>query len=171
MSKPRIIKALNLLQAKVGHGRVDEKTVRRMQEIIDDSRIDFAVLARPLIDDLGTQVAAIRNGRTDATIDTLSLPVMQVKANAAMFGYPLAGNLAHIVLTLLESEPQLDTDILDILDVFCKTLNVILENNLSGSGGDYGRRLESELGEACQRYYAKTGLRPAASAANEALED
>lgn len=56
----------------------------------------------------------------------LTSPVMELKANAAIFHYSLIGNLANIMLSFLESIEELDKDAVSIVGAHHTTLHAIV---------------------------------------------
>ena len=110
--KPKVYKASQMLQAKVGTGPLDERVVEKCQEIIDNNEVDFAPLAMEYLDKLSEAVKGIKSGdlATKAAVHSLTAPVMQLKANAATFKYTLIGNLANVMLSFLEAIKELDDD-------------------------------------------------------------
>lgn len=155
--KARIVKANYLLQAKVGMGPVDEKTLKRCQKIIDANEVDFAPLAKDQLNQFSAAIKEARSGETgdEKTLEDMINPVMQLKANAAMFGYDLVGALANIMLNFLETITSIDKDVLDIAEAHQKTLVMIIGGEMKGDGGPFGKELAGELREACKRYFAK----------------
>lgn len=153
----RTIKASRLLQAKVGIGPVDEKKIARSQKLIDENDVDFKPLAQEYLDELDRAIRAAREGKGDskALIDGLIPPVMQIKANASIFGYALIGSLANVMLNFLETIDAIDKDVIEIVEAHQKTLNLIIANGMKGAGGAFGKELTTELKEACKRYFAK----------------
>lgn len=160
--KPRTIKANHLLQAKVGSGDVAPEKVAKMQSVMDNNKTDYAPMANEHLDRLALAISRARKGPDGGMdmIDAMIEPVMQLKGNASMFNYPLVGNLANIMMNLLENIDTLDNTVIDIVDAHHKTLSVIVKNKMTGSGGDYGIQLESELSDACKRYFSKRGVNP-----------
>lgn len=157
--KARIIKANLMLQAKVGIGVIDDEKVQKMQEVMDNTKVDFAPMANQYLVELATAIDLARKGEGEpkTLIAKMTPPVMQIKANAAMFNYPLVGNLANIVLNFLENATAIDKTMLDIVDAHQKTLTIIIKNKMSGTGGDYGQKIETELKDACKRYFLNRG--------------
>lgn len=162
----RIIKAIPLLKAKVGYGpNIDEKKILRSQQVIDQNAVDFPPLAQEYLDQLEEGIKAAQEDRGDFStlMSGMTVPVMQIKANASMFGYALAGQLATIMLNFLESLEAIDGDVIDIALAHHKTITTIVHNKMAGDGGDFGQQLETELKEACNRYYKKNPRKPAES--------
>jgi hypothetical protein len=155
--KARIIKASTLLQSKVGTGIIDDEKIRKMQKILDGTKVDFAPMALQLLDELDAAIDYAEKGgdRPAIAIAQMTVPVMQIKAHAAMFNYPLVGQLANIALNFLEELRQTDETAIEIIKAHHKALGVIVKNKMTGDGGDYGHVIEAELKEACRRYFAR----------------
>lgn len=160
-NKARIIKANYRLQHKVGSGPLDEKTVRASQQVIDTNTVEFEPLGLAILERL--EAALVRSADSNAAVaqikPQLTAPVMELKANAATFGYPLIGNLATIMLSFLESILRMDDDAVEIVRAHHKTLHMIIIRRIKGDGGAAGAQLIQELRQACERYYARKSAR------------
>ncbi|MCB9987992.1 MAG: hypothetical protein H6868_01510 [Rhodospirillales bacterium] len=152
-----IIRSNRLLQAKVGNGPLDEKKIAKSQEVIDNFEIDFAPLATEHLDELEHLVVkALKAGSAPKELaEDITQTIMQLKANAGMFGYGLMGNLTTIMLNFLENIDEMDEDVVDIVDAHQQTLRAIVSNRMAGDGGEHGRELQKELKDACRRYFDK----------------
>ena len=166
-NKARIIKANRLLQAKVGMGPLDQKAVERSQKVLDENKVDFAPMAAEFLEKLSTGVKNARagNGSTEEILQGMAEPVMQLKANAGMFNYPLLGDLANIMLSFLETIENIDKDVIEIVDAHHKTLTLIIKAKMHGDGGPQGEELKKELRDACKRYFAKQDEAPTGGSA------
>lgn len=155
--KARVIKANYVLQAKVGSGPLDAKVVDACQKVMDENDVDFAPLALEYLDKLGaaTKKARIDSSNTKEILQEMAQPVMQLKANAAVFKYDLIGKLANVMLSFLESVRAIDKTVIEIVDAHHKTLSAIILKKMKGDGGAYGVQLEQELKDACIRYLQK----------------
>lgn len=164
-NRTRIIKASPLLQAKVGSGTIADDVVEKMQQVIDETQIDFSPMAQKLLDQLEDALRKARGGNSNNALQISRMvePVMQIKGNAGMFGYELVGNLASTVLNFLENIKAVDKDVLEIVEAHHKTLSLIVKNKMAGNGGAHGAQLQNELQDACKRYYTKMGITPAQS--------
>ena len=158
-SKARIIKANHLLQNKVGIGEIEDSAIQGMQKIIDTTTTDFVPLGLKLIEELAAAVENAKSGNAPGhiLIEQMAEPVMQIKGNAAMFHYELVSTLADLVLNVLENTDSLDSDLIDLVDAHQKSLAVVLNCQMSGTGGKRGAELEIELQNACRRFYLKKG--------------
>lgn len=153
--QPRVIKANYMLQAKIGSGPLDEKVVARCQQVMDENDVDFAPLAKEFLDKLKTAIEQAKTGELslEQSVQAMTQPVMELKANAAIFKYSLIGNLANVMLSFLEAIKKMDPTVIDIVDAHHKTLTAIVNNKMKGDGGATGKKLEQELKDACKRYF------------------
>lgn len=157
----QVIKANFVLQSKVGVGAIDPLAIMECQRVIDENKIDFIPLAKMFLDELedALEKSAAEEETTKRSIERLINPVMQIKANARIFGYSLVGDLAGIMLNFLETLNVIDQDAVKIVQAHHKTLNLLVTRGMSGDCGDIGNSFRSELDSACGRYsQAKTHL-------------
>lgn len=155
----KIITPRHVLREKIGYGGIDPVLLDRAEEFIASNDVVFQPFA---VDFLGRLTRAIEDARKSGlrdkdTIDLIARPVMELKANGGMFGYPLVSNVADILLNFMEGLEELNDDAVEIIDVHVKTLNVIVASDLSGKGGKEGKHLADELYDACRRYEKKHG--------------
>ena len=155
--KPKVIKANYILQSKVGSGPLDERAVERSQEVMDNNDVDFSPLGLEFLAQLQEAIdkAKTEGLGTKQSIQAMTEPVMQLKANAATFRYTLIGNLANVMLSFLEAVKQVDDDVIQIVEAHHKTLNVIIVKKMQGDAGAAGKQMEDELRAACKRYFTK----------------
>ena len=155
--KPKVIKANYTLQAKVGSGPLDAKKVEECQKVMDNNTVDFAPMATEILDRLNKAIENAREGNIELeqAVQDMTQPVMELKANAAIFRYDLIGNLANVMLSFLESVKTMDKTAIEIVNAHHKTLTAIIMKKMQGDGGKYGKQLEQELKDACLRYFQK----------------
>lgn len=155
----KVYKASRTLQAKVGSGAVAPDVIEKVQKNMDANTTDFQPVAQTFLDQLTAEIAQAAAGKEDMEHlrANVTRTVMQLKANGAMFGYSLVGELANIMMNFLESVTALDKDILAILDANHKTLSVIVRTKMKGDGGAQGAALKGELEGVCRRYLEKKG--------------
>ncbi len=153
----KVHKADKALQAKVGTGPLDEKAVERSQKVMDNNDVDFAPLAMEYLQQLETAIdeAAKNSTPMEQSIQSMTTPVMQLKANASTFKYNLIGNMANIMLSFLEGIKEMDPDAISIVQAHHQTLKAIVLKKMTGDGGPVGKQMEDELKNACKRYFAK----------------
>jgi hypothetical protein len=158
----RVYKATHLLQAKVGRGNLDEKVVARCQQVMDENDFDFEPMARDYLRRFYELVDKSRRERGDGLgiIDEMTTIAMQLKANAAVFHYPIISKLAIIMLWLLESIEGLDDDAIDIAQAHYDSVETVLTLGLRNEDSEQSRELEEELKAACERYFNKMEITP-----------
>ena len=149
----------NALRSKAGYGGIDPKVLARAEAYIENNDVDFTDIAKDILVRLDKAVAAIRHdeNRSKEGINRMVAPVMEMKANGAMFQYGLLTDVADILLDFLENADNLDDDAMAIVDIHRKTFSIIINGCLKGTGGVQGDILIKELDEACARYYKKHG--------------
>ncbi len=153
----KIYKANKMLQAKVGVGKIEKEKVEVCQQRINENNTDFEPMAKEFLDELLEAVKVAQSGKHDLQElrQHVTQPVMQLKANGAMFGYTLIGDLANIMLSFLEGVSRIDDDIISIIAAHHTTLTAIVKNNMKGDGGEHGKAMKNELMSACRRYMEK----------------
>jgi hypothetical protein len=150
-----IIKADYGLKHKIGPGPLEESVLEECQKVMDETTIDFRPAAIDLLDKLQNTLAQYRaNNISDASaLEAMQNTIMDLKANPPFFKYTLVGDLANIMLGLLESVVKLDDDVIEIITAHHTTLSLIIKQNITGTGGEKGRIIKAELINACNRYY------------------
>lgn len=147
----------NALRLKVGYGGIDPVVMERAELIIQNNDVDFTDIAKGFLDRLDKAVEAVRHDdrRSKEGINRLVAPIMELKANGAMFKFPLLSGVANIVLDFLENIDYLNDDSLEIVNIHRQTLRIIVGQDLRGTGGKQGDILVNELVAACRRYHKK----------------
>lgn len=155
--KAKVIKASLELQQRVGSGPLDEKKVAECERIIQENNIDFAPMATEFLTKLQEAIQYAKSPGVDLmqAKHKMTQPVMELKANAAIFKYNLIGTLANVMLSFLEAVKVIDKTVVDIVEAHHKTLTIIVMKKMSGDGGPHGQLFEQELKEACKRYFTK----------------
>ena len=159
-----VYKAPQSLRAKVGNGNVSDDTLSRVNEIVAKKSVDFVPMAQELLTQMSLAISFARKNKdkaeaiSDINAKILS-PVMGLKSNASMFGYPLIGDLANIMQSFIESLDKLDESAIQIIEASHKTWMVIVSKEMQGDGAQYGAALKSELKQVCERYLKKQAPR------------
>lgn len=155
---PRVIKANNLLQQKVGTGKIDPFVLEKIQSYLDSVTIDFNEIAEPhlikikmLMDEAGRSPY----GREDF-IEEMVKPIMELKATGGVFNEPVIANVSGMVLGILENVRRLDDDMLDILRSHNIAINTIVHAGIRNVDDRRAIDLMAELKQACMRYYNRT---------------
>src|ERR1035437_4400465 len=160
--KVEILKADRSLQTKAGTGSIEADKVNKAQKSIESNTVDFVPIAGELLDRLAMAVKDARENPgkdTDILMENFKVPIMGMKANAAMFGYPLVTDMTGSMLDFLEAYESIDSDIIKIVDAHYKTLQLIIARKMNGDGGKYGSEFRKELENVCERYLSKNSKR------------
>lgn len=160
--KVKYITPANTLKQIVGSGGIPPEKIEKGQKVISDNKVDFVPYATDYLKNLDNILNDYYAGTTEAseTIEKLSDPIMQLKANGGMFGYHLISNIADIMLILIENIEDLDEDAITVIRAHQNSLQIIVSHKLKGNGGAEGRLLEVELQSACDRFYKKHTIEP-----------
>jgi len=150
----QIVKADRRLQMKAGSGLISSDRILKSQKIIEDNTVDFLPIAADLLNSIAIALQAAKNNSSNA-MEPLKRPIMIMKAEAALFGFPLVSILTGTMLDFLESHESVDNDILKIVEVHLKSLQFIISHKMRGDGGAHGSAFRTELENVCQRYAAK----------------
>jgi hypothetical protein len=173
--KVKITKASRELQIKAGTGEIDPVRIQKAEKVIVEKTKDFEPVVIPILSRLQQGVLEAKQGlqkienpaagehRTFAEINDImksmisgiTQPVMDLKATAKMYRYDLISAMANIMLDFLEKLTDLDKDAIEIVEAHHKTISLLLTKKVSGAGGTTGELLQTELQDACQRYFAK----------------
>lgn len=155
-----VYKAPQSLRAKVGDGNVSGETLSRVNDMVAKKSVDFVPMAQDLLAQISSAIIFARKykNKVDLVHDVkakILSPVMGLKSNASMFGYPLIGDLANIMQSFLEALDKLDESAIQIVEASHKTWMVIISKKMQGDGAQYGVALKSELKQVCDRYLKK----------------
>ncbi|MGH1403118.1 MAG: hypothetical protein ACRBDL_02645 [Alphaproteobacteria bacterium] len=153
------IKPPNVLKAKVGYGGLSNQILDRTQSLLENHAADFSPLADIYLDRMKKALDEARE-RAESTeseeqIALVLLPCVQLKANGAMFHFPLITRVAERFVQFMEVVERLDNETLDIALAFYNTLKIIAAGKIKGDGGMQGDALVEELNSACMRYFEK----------------
>lgn len=150
----------NTLKMKVGDGGVPAYLLKQCQDYLESNPVDFTPYARRLLERLlqiREQIQQSAESPEKIQAEILNI-VMQLKSNGSMFHYQLISMTSDVMLRFLENVKKLDKDFIDILAVYIKVLDIILNKRLNGNGGKEGYVLTQELHSACLRYYSKYAI-------------
>jgi len=159
--KSRLIKPENTLKKKVGHGGFDEKVLINAQKVIEENTIDFKPMGLEFVGMLSKDLAEIKAQGSEfdqnEAHDKIMYPLMQLKAQGALFHYPLVTKVSFIVVDFLENITGLDKEVFEIVEAYKKAVTAILMMEIKDENAAIGRQLCDELGAACARYYKAKG--------------
>lgn len=158
--KVEFIAPANTLKTKVGSGGLSPEILAKAQDLIENNNIDFRPYANKYLKSLNYQIAQAKldiekTALHGELIVKMCYPAMQLKANGAMFQYPLISKVAGKLIYFLEAVKYLDIDSIEIIEAFYKTMRAIILASISGHGGKEGADLVKALDDACLRYFEK----------------
>lgn len=145
------------LQLKTGKGTIDPAVIHNAEKIMEEIDIDFAPMAQ---DYLYVVVITLRDldnnkiNKRDAH-RKITKAIMELKANSKIFGYGLLGDLSGVLLNLIDNSDDLDPDLIKIINAHYKTGTVIINDRMTGDGGQIGKVIFKEFQAACARYTDK----------------
>ncbi len=155
--KARTIPASRELQSRIGTGMVNEEAISKAQNVLETNNVDFAPMAKQELEKLSVVIKKVKSGEQDSkqAVQDISLPIMNLKANAATFNYPVISSLAGTVLSLVEEFDTLNKDLMTIIDNMHKAILVALMQNMKGEPGQAGTMLVKEFQNVCRIYLLK----------------
>jgi len=157
-AKARFINPPNRLKMKVGGGGIPESRIQQAQQIIHNFEMDFRPEAKKLAATLDKATNdAVANIKQNQTINKEQMihPIMQLKANGGMFKYRLLTDVADICLQFMEAVNDYNDEAIEIIKAHENAIQMIIQNDLKGDGGQEGYALVQELHKACARYFKK----------------
>lgn len=155
INTPRKIKAVKDLRAKIGAtAKIEKKQIEQAQSFIDNSGLDYKPVALRFINQLEGVLQSMRltQYNREADYNMISMPIMQIKGQAGMFGNHLASDISYLILVFLEQFQRLDDKVLDIIEAYIKAVRLSYELNLYNSESPGGKDILKELRDALERY-------------------
>ncbi len=154
LRKAELISIPNVLKEKVGSGGIDQTLIAKAQAALDANTVDFVPIGEMLLKALDEAILAGTSGNVtgEAAIEAILYPVMQIKAQGAMFHYPLATDVSDILINFLEAVEKVDHDVLEIVTAHKKVLHTVLQKKMKDDTGAVGKQFCVALQDACKRY-------------------
>lgn len=155
--KPKFFDPDIRLKKKVGNTPFKKEKVNKADTFIEKNEVDFKPMAKEQLKKMRAILDKARKkpDNQKQIVEDLTQPVMELKANAATFKYPLISQMMNILLNFLETLEELNDDALDVAEVNYKTVKVILSHDMKGTSDKRGDLFVKELDSAIQRYRKK----------------
>ncbi len=163
LEKIEIINPPNILKKKVGSGGIDPSLIRAAQRKMYQNSANFFPLAEKHMRRI-SELLGNRERRPKDILRDVSDCVGRMKAQGAMFDYPLVTEVSAMLMNFLPQVEKIDADILEILAAYQTTVRTVITRNLRGPKTAEGQELVTELEYACARYYKYRFLREKKSA-------
>ena len=153
--RAELINPPNRIKQKVGGGGIDENIITKAQELLEHNTVDFKPIADMLMDVLNEAIQNTKSGNLtgEKAIEAMIYPAMQLKAQGAMFHFPLVTELSNILVNFLETVTNTDKDVIDLVVAHKMAINAVIAGRVQGDGGAKGKELREALMDACNRYY------------------
>ena len=145
------------LKQKVGPTPFKKERIDQAQKHIESNDVDFEPMAQELLKTLRKDIDAAKKGELEQKelVERLTQPVMELKANAATFQYPIISKLMNILLNFLETLDSLDEETLEITEVTYRAVNAILAHKIRNINDKRGELMIQELENVILRYRKK----------------
>lgn len=122
------------------------ETINQAQAVIQQSRQDFVAWIKEDIIFMQELLEQLQDTSWDAKLlDQFMRLVLQVKARAGTFGYPLASEIARKLYVFCEEGYRAKADHMLVVRKHTEGLRVVIHNNIEGDGGEIGRELLKSL--------------------------
>jgi hypothetical protein len=142
------------LKEKAGSGGLDPALLAKAQQKLEANTIDFKPIGSHLLRMIDEAVNDINSGklRGKPAIQRLLYPVMELKAQGAMFHYPLITDISDTLINFLEAMPEVNSNVLTLVSGYKMAATAIFSKNLTGTGGVTGKELRTALSDAYRRF-------------------
>ena len=145
MADIQFIKPPNALRkVKVGQGeaRLDPFLIRRAETAVAALRDDDGNWGTDEFDQMDEALARLEKSGNDlAGLRALHRNLMDLRAQAASYGYALLGDIAGKAMEFSHLRKSLDENDLAILRIFLSAMRAIHKERRAGDGGPLGRDL------------------------------
>lgn len=150
----KLVKPNNTLKKKVGHGGFKESDLMKAQSMIENNKIDFKPIAEDFVKDIGEILDQISSGTIEGkdALGSVMYPIMQLRAQGALFHYPVITNVSDIIVDFVDGVGLLDADVIEIIVAYKNAIAAILKLGIKDASNKAGQQISSELRAACLRY-------------------
>jgi hypothetical protein len=151
----------NTIKEKVGEGGIDPAIINLAQVRMNAIKIDFEPYAQDFLGIIQQNILLLRQtkqsnfSRDSAEIKAITDAIMNIKSNSGMFHYVLLSQIASSALNFIENINIINNASLSLIDIYYKTMQIIVTHEILGDGSRYGKSLIDELSYACHRYHKK----------------
>ncbi len=126
--------------------------LNQAQAVIQQSRQDFIAWIKEDVLFMQELLEQLQETTWDAKLlDQFMRLVLQVKARAGTFGYPLASEIARRLYVFCEEGYRAKADHMLVVRKHTEGLRVVIHNNIEGDGGQVGRELLATLSKLAEK--------------------
>jgi len=145
---PRRLKADKELRAKIGPGaKIEQKDIEEAQHYLENIDLDYKPVALGHIHELERVVQGMRmtDYNREQDYNMITMPIMQIKGQAGMFGNHLASETSYLLLFFIEQFQRLDDKILDIIEVYIRAIRLSYDMQIYDPASPGGKDIVEEL--------------------------
>ncbi len=149
-----INESIERLRKKTGTGKISPELIKRASRVLAANNVDFIPMGRVFVTGLGDVIerAEACGDGVEPMRPEITKCVMELKANATMFGFDLIGDMSAMLLSLIETTKKIDRNLVSLLNVYHKSCKAMVSTKMSGDGGEMGKEILAEFTAACDRY-------------------
>lgn len=145
----------NKLKQKAGSGGLDESILQKAEESLQKNDVDFQPIAEEFLQQIDAYLKEISEGTLtgEPAIEAIIYPAMQLKAQGTMFHFPIATDIANILVNFLETVITMDEKVAEIILAHRRSLTAVLQGKMRDPADPKGAALKTALLETCTKYY------------------
>lgn len=152
----------NRLREKVGGvpgkmGTIDPELLKKAESKVSEIAASYNDTARDDIADLQSAFINCRDAGDDQTpyIRAMNTMVHNIRGQGGSFGYPLLTEFATSLFDFTDGLTAASPQQLDIIKAHIDTMHIVVQQKISGDGGEVGRQLQDSLKKAITKYAKK----------------
>ncbi|MGB4058494.1 MAG: hypothetical protein WBK77_10480 [Alphaproteobacteria bacterium] len=153
----KVIKADKKLQAKAGTGDIDRKAVDHADNFLQQNKVVYADVVAPILLQLRTEFEQFKSSPDgqEAAVKKIKNAIMDLKASAATFKYPLISKICSPLLLHLENSNNFDKETFKIIELLYHIVSIVVKTDESEMDKTLSRNLESAFIAACTKISQK----------------
>ena len=147
----RVIKASSKLQNKAGRGEIDKQSIERAEVFTKNNNVDYGAFVEPMLNELSEAIQTYKAtpDHNAECADRIKNIIMDLKASAATFHFPLVSRLCTPVLLHLEGHNTLPSGTQKLLNLLHYLILLIVNSEGSAINDSLGNELEKAFLMAC----------------------
>ena len=151
------IQASKKLQAKAGIGDIDKKSIEKAQHFADNNKVVYSDVVQPLLGLLRRSLDRLESepSQKNEILKDIKSSIMDMKASAATFSYPLISRLCSPLLLHLENRNDIDKETFKLVDLLYHIVSIVVRNDESDLKKSLSRELEDTFLAACEKLAKK----------------
>lgn len=143
------------IRQKVGTGGIKPGLLDKAQKAINENSKEFLPDAKSTLKETIQILEKSKDNPQGLNTEDFMLHIIQLKSSGGMFKYELVTEVADICMKFIEKIEIIEKDAYQVIMAHLRTLQVIISQKITGTGGTQGPALTKELRDMCARYFAK----------------